>query len=425
MTIVLAREKDEHSGSDGIASTQQTTMTKWRDHLERYNKIDGVDLFDKKFLERWGDQPWKDDDSKADDVEAAAKLHIQLVSRITTQRLPYADGVEVTALDSVYRLFGEARDIFKAHPKSRLTEAVSWEVLNEHVRPFTAKWHRQSQRGALDALDETDIFRDELSSLQRKLIVFDALLLEIRDDKELPFAQDGGESVRERSIGDEMDPGKPENDLPWGIHPRFGGLRDEKVVDAINAKEQGAIGKRREYYQKRIDEEAARKAKDAAAQKAITAARDGEGAPVAPVPPHAKGEPAQPRGPSAWTDRQHTVALAISGGGIRSATFALGVLVALARRNLLYQFDYLSTVSGGGYIGSFLTTFLNAEEAAQQQPSQRQAASETAGRQAAKDIGLRRGDLPFRREDGEAAALRHVRTTANIWRPAGCGNGCR
>ena len=40
--------------------------------------------------------------------------------------------------------------------------------------------------------------------------------------------------------------------------------------------------------------------------------------------------------------------LALSGGGIRSATFALGVLQALAKRGLLSKIDYLSTVSGGG-----------------------------------------------------------------------------
>ena len=52
-------------------------------------------------------------------------------------------------------------------------------------------------------------------------------------------------------------------------------------------------------------------------------------------------------------------ALCISGGGIRSATFGLGVLQGLARRNLLHQFDYLSTVSGGGYIGSWLTAWIH------------------------------------------------------------------
>ena len=43
--------------------------------------------------------------------------------------------------------------------------------------------------------------------------------------------------------------------------------------------------------------------------------------------------------------------LAVSGGGIRSATFALGVTQALAAHDLMRRFDYLSTVSGGGYLG--------------------------------------------------------------------------
>ena len=50
-------------------------------------------------------------------------------------------------------------------------------------------------------------------------------------------------------------------------------------------------------------------------------------------------------------------ALCISGGGIRSATFALGALQGLADRGILEHFDYLSTVSGGGYIGSWLTAW--------------------------------------------------------------------
>lgn len=50
-------------------------------------------------------------------------------------------------------------------------------------------------------------------------------------------------------------------------------------------------------------------------------------------------------------------ALCLSGGGIRSAAFCLGVLQGLARRGLLGRFNYLSTVSGGGYIGSWLTAW--------------------------------------------------------------------
>ena len=47
------------------------------------------------------------------------------------------------------------------------------------------------------------------------------------------------------------------------------------------------------------------------------------------------------------------VGLALSGGGIRSATFGLGVLQALKQVDLLGRIHYLSTVSGGGYIGAW------------------------------------------------------------------------
>jgi Patatin-like phospholipase len=50
-------------------------------------------------------------------------------------------------------------------------------------------------------------------------------------------------------------------------------------------------------------------------------------------------------------------ALCISGGGIRSATFGLGAIQGLAEKGILTGFDYLSTVSGGGYIGAWLTSW--------------------------------------------------------------------
>lgn len=86
-------------------------------------------------------------------------------------------------------------------------------------------------------------------------------------------------------------------------------------------------------------------------RKRIDARREALGASV-PLPP----------GRRPW-------GLALSGGGIRSATFALGVLQSLAKDRsrsapasgqkkalpLLARFDYLSTVSGGGYVGAFLS----------------------------------------------------------------------
>src|SRR6185436_4170313 len=53
-----------------------------------------------------------------------------------------------------------------------------------------------------------------------------------------------------------------------------------------------------------------------------------------------------------------TAALCLSGGGIRSATFNLGILQGLADHRLLNRLHYLSTVSGGGYIGSWLSSWI-------------------------------------------------------------------
>src|SRR5262249_17367880 len=57
-------------------------------------------------------------------------------------------------------------------------------------------------------------------------------------------------------------------------------------------------------------------------------------------------------------DKLHLSALALSGGGIRSACVALGVIQQLAEAKWLSEFNYLSTVSGGGYIGSWLSAWL-------------------------------------------------------------------
>ena len=66
---------------------------------------------------------------------------------------------------------------------------------------------------------------------------------------------------------------------------------------------------------------------------------------VTPVPPEGEAS-----GPSA---------LCLSGGGIRSAAISLGFLQACDRSALLTKFDYLLTVSGGGYIGGWLTALIH------------------------------------------------------------------
>jgi len=59
-------------------------------------------------------------------------------------------------------------------------------------------------------------------------------------------------------------------------------------------------------------------------------------------------------GPDTTTLPDDTIGLALSGGGIRSATFCLGFLQALATRGRLRDIDIVSSVSGGGYAAAFL-----------------------------------------------------------------------
>ncbi len=91
--------------------------------------------------------------------------------------------------------------------------------------------------------------------------------------------------------------------------------------------------------------------------------------------------------------------LAISGGGIRSATFALGVLQGLARRRLLQDFDFVSTVSGGGYIGSWLSSW-----------SRRDAWG-------IRGVAGMLASRPARRLDPEPTPIRHLRAFSNYLTP--------
>ncbi|MBM7345483.1 patatin-like phospholipase family protein [Pantoea coffeiphila] len=65
------------------------------------------------------------------------------------------------------------------------------------------------------------------------------------------------------------------------------------------------------------------------------------------------------------SDDRPVSALALSGGGIRSATFCLGLVRALAANKVLRRFDFLSTVSGGGYFGGMLGRLYNEDQQAE------------------------------------------------------------
>ena len=209
----------------------------WAEFLGPYQAGD-TPLLSEAFVTRWGGERWEPQDG---DRKAAGKLHMEVASRISTQRLGYLDGVEKSALDSVYALFQRTRDIGDEFPESRHFDALAWDVLNTRVRPFTAKWHCESQRGALTALDATDEFRAELATLQPLLQRFDDLLLHLRDDRPPPRAADHP-SERDSGIAGEM-----AAEVRWGIPRYCSGLEGvcPTVVQSINAAEASAICARR------------------------------------------------------------------------------------------------------------------------------------------------------------------------------------
>lgn len=104
------------------------------------------------------------------------------------------------------------------------------------------------------------------------------------------------------------------------------------------------------------------------------------------------------------------IGLAISGGGVRSATLGLGLFQAFIRANVLKCFDYLSTVSGGGYIGSCLSSLLSREPNNLEKYSPAPNANE---RYKAEEVGLSEDDCPLSPKiDYEYAPLERTRLTA-------------
>ncbi len=287
-------------------------------------------IFDADFLGRFGKRMWNPCDA---DKVAAHTFHVELISRVATQPLGYSSGVEQRALASIFELFGRARAITQQEPNCQTFETIVWHVLNTYVRPFTAKWHERSESGELNALDSSDIFRAELQIIQRCLVALDDVLNSIRDREGLSA------SIADRSINQAI---KIEMERPVGWRP-LGEIANGNRSNLSKAEEQ-KVCERRKFYK--------------------------------------------------IAERDWAAGLALSGGGIRSATFAMGIIVALSKRGLLPQFDYLSTVSGGGYAGSFLTQLLGA------------AAPEI-------NLSLRETDLPFKRREGESELLRRIRQGAS------------
>jgi hypothetical protein len=109
------------------------------------------------------------------------------------------------------------------------------------------------------------------------------------------------------------------------------------------------------------------------------------------------------------SDVKDTIGLALSGGGIRSSAFCLGALQALDVHDVLKYVDYLSTVSGGGYVGSSLTAGMTVE-------GERESQEVAVGGKNSTGYSF-----PFdsKLDQKEAFAVQHIRNFSNYLFPSG------
>ncbi|MDE0184109.1 MAG: hypothetical protein OXP71_01495 [Candidatus Poribacteria bacterium] len=120
------------------------------------------------------------------DKEAAWELYIELLTRITTQPLPEDSGDNKTALESVYSLFPLTREVIKRKGPGCLEfTKIAIVVLNQVIRPFTAKWHKLSLECAFEIPEKVREFREELADLQEKLRVYTRALAAMADVEDL------------------------------------------------------------------------------------------------------------------------------------------------------------------------------------------------------------------------------------------------
>ncbi len=114
------------------------------------------------------------------DKNAAWELYIELLTRIAIQPLATDTGDEETALKSMYELFGITREIIKKNGYNCIQfTKIALVVLNQVIRPFTAKWHKLSIEGAFRDKAKCKEFRKELEKIQEKLRSYTGLLSDI------------------------------------------------------------------------------------------------------------------------------------------------------------------------------------------------------------------------------------------------------
>lgn len=115
-----------------------------------------------------------------DEQQAAWELYVELITRVATQPLPDNVGDDASALESVYQLFDVTRQLLKGKGRKAQTfSKVAIVVLNQKIRPFTAKWHKQSKAGAFSDAAQCQEFRQELAGVQQVLGGYAGMLAKI------------------------------------------------------------------------------------------------------------------------------------------------------------------------------------------------------------------------------------------------------
>jgi hypothetical protein len=144
---------------------------KWKKWLENWD-MTGLKI-NLQFLQ----MDWKPSEP---DRDAAWELYIELLTRIATQPLPMEHGDEKTALESIHSLFPTTREIIRRRGTDCLEfTKIAIVVLNQVVRPFTAKWHRLSRDGAFEDPARCALFRGDLERLQETLCKYTGMLGEM------------------------------------------------------------------------------------------------------------------------------------------------------------------------------------------------------------------------------------------------------
>ena len=122
----------------------------------------------------------------ASDSDAAWELYIEMLTRVVTQPLPVETGDEETALDSVYSLFPITREVLRRRGRRAINfTKIAVPILNQIVRPFTAKWHGKRLAGELADGDTRNEFRDDLATLQEDLRNYNRMLAGIAGVEDL------------------------------------------------------------------------------------------------------------------------------------------------------------------------------------------------------------------------------------------------